>query len=76
MQFLDEFDINTFDFYNGAKTRIKIASDSQLKEVERRIEMNFKYTFPTRDAINNFVWFECDDIFFPEEDEEDEEEDE
>ena len=74
-----EFDINKFEFWAGAKDRIDNATDEQIEKVEERIKEYFDgcediENIPSETTINDIVWFECDDIFFP--DEEDENEDE
>ena len=76
MYYKVEFDINKFEFWSGAKDRMNDATEEQIKQVEERIEEYFDCTgeIPTDTQINDIVWFECDDIFFPEEDEEDEDE--
>lgn len=71
-----DFDINTFQFWSGAKSRMDDATYDQIRAVADRIEECFSYdNIPTDTEINDFVWFECDDIFFPEEEEEEEDSD-
>lgn len=60
--------------WSGAKDRISSASEEQIEEVASRLQELFCDEYITETSINDFVWFECDDIF--EEDEEDEEESE
>ena len=78
MYYKCDFDINTFQFWAGAKDRIESASDEQIEKVAERIEEYFNCggEIPTETQINDLVWFECDDIFFPEEEEENEESEE
>ena len=63
------FDINTFDFWSGAADRMNDATDEQKRQVEQRILDYFDdgETVPTDTQINDLVWFDCDDIFFPDE---------
>lgn len=70
-----EFDIDTFEFWSGAKDRIDNATPEQKEQVAERIEEYFDCCddIPTDTQINDLVWFDCDDIFFPEENDEDEE---
>lgn len=77
MYYKVEFDIDRFEFWSGAKDRMDDATPEQRRLIDERIRDVFALgEMPTDDAINDLVWFECDDIFFPEENEEDEEEDE
>lgn len=46
------------------------ATEEQRQLVYARIEDAFVDDFPTKTDVNDLVWFECDDIFFPEEEEE------
>lgn len=74
-----EFDINNFDFWAGAKDRIENATEEQIEKVEERIKEYFEdcediENIPSETTINDIVWFECDDIFFPEEEEENQDE--
>lgn len=72
-----EFDFDEFNFWSGARDRIESATEEQKEQVKQRIKETFFYsaeeTEPTETEINDFVWFECDDIF--EEKDEDEDED-
>ena len=62
-----DFDIRTFKFWAGAKDRIDDATDEQIKKVEQRILEFYDCGgfIPTETQINDLVWFDCDDIFFP-----------
>ena len=48
------------------------ATEEQRQLVCARLEDVFVDDFPTETDVNDFVWFECDDIFYPEEEEEEE----
>ena len=75
MYYKVEFDINRFKFWSGAKDRMDDATEEQRRQVEERINDVFALgEMPTDDDINDFVWFECDDIFYPEEEDEEDEE--
>lgn len=69
------FDFDKFDFWSGAKDRIESATDEQKEQVKQRIEeyIDCCGEIPTETAINDLVWFDCDDIFYPEDEDEDEE---
>lgn len=78
MYYKADFNIDTFQFWGGAKSRMKDATYDQRSAVADRIEELFSYddNIPTDTDINDLVWFECDDIFYPEEEFEEEEEEE
>lgn len=62
--------VQNFKFWAGAKHRMDDATDEQREEVFQRIvEYTISETW-TETEINDFVWFDCDDIFFPEEESE------
>ncbi len=61
-------DIDRFEFWAGAKDRMDDATDEQREEVFERIAEFCEHAEDASEgAINDLVWFECDDIFFPEE---------
>jgi hypothetical protein len=57
-----------FEFWAGAKSRMDSATEEQREEVFARIEewAECMTEPPTETDINDWVWFECDDIFSPE----------
>lgn len=65
------FDFDSFEFWSGAKTRMNDATEEQRDAVKERLEEVFDGEIPTDGQINDFVWFGCDDIFFPETETED-----
>ena len=69
-------DLDKF-LWAGARDRWDDATDEQKEMVWDRILEIFAYgdeSIPSETEINDLVWFECDDIFFPENDEEEDEE--
>ena len=56
----------------GAKEKWDDADDDQKELVWLAVNDLFanRSDIPTESEINDFVWFECDDIFFPEDDSE------
>lgn len=59
-------DIDQFEFWSGAKSRMDDATDEQREEVFERIAEFCECAGEVDEyAINDLVWFECDDIFFP-----------
>lgn len=65
-----EVDPEDFEFWGGAKARMDDATEEQRQLVYARIEDAFVDDFPTETDVNDLVWFECDDIFYPDEEEE------
>lgn len=65
-----EVDPEEFEFWGGAKARVDDATEEQRQLVFARLEDVFLDDFPTETDVNDYVWFECDDIFYPEEEEE------
>ena len=66
-----------FEFWAGARERMNDATDDQREQVFERITEEFECNEDvTETDINDLVWFECDDIFFPEDEDEDEKIDE
>lgn len=59
----------------GALSKWTMATDEQREMVwvlvNDTLASNGK--IPTESEVNDFIWFGCDDIFYPEEDEDDEE---
>lgn len=59
-----------FEFWSGAKDRMDDATDDQRKQVFERISEYVSdlwsniHENPTETEINDLVWFECDDIFY------------
>lgn len=65
-----EVDPEGFEFWGGAKARMDDATEEQRQLVYARIEDAFVDDFPTETDVNDLVWFECDGIFYPEEEDE------
>lgn len=68
MKLVYEIDPHDFNFWSGAYDRMKHANDEQRHEVLARIqelaEVAAESGKPLTDVdINDYVWFECDDIF-------------
>ena len=73
MEVKRELDFNDLDnfFWSGAKDRWDDATDDQKERVWERLNEWFSDEIPTETEINDTVWFECDDIFFEENEDED-----
>nr|DAF04118.1 MAG TPA: hypothetical protein [Caudoviricetes sp.] len=65
-----DVDPEDFEFWGVAKARMDDATEEQRQLVCARIEDMFVDEIPTETDVNDFVWFECDDISYPEEEEE------
>lgn len=63
--------VDDFHFWLGARDRMEAATPEQRDAVEERIEEFCQDLegLPTQTQINDLVWFDCDDIFFPDEEE-------
>jgi hypothetical protein len=75
-----EIDINDLDrlLWSGAADRWENATDEQRERVWEAIVDIFcdnADEYPDMTTINDFVWFECDDIFNDDEEEDDEDKD-
>ncbi len=67
-------DLDNFEFWAGAQDRMNDATSEQREQVFERIAEKIECNEDvTETDINDLVWFECDDIFFPEDEDEDEE---
>lgn len=65
----------TFDdmsdfLWSGARDRWQDATDEQRQAVWDMLEDVFYEEIPDETTVNDFVWFDCDDIFSTEEAEE------
>lgn len=64
-----EVDPKDFQFWGWAKSRMDDATEEQRQLVCARLEDIFADAIPTEGEVNDFVWFKCNDIFYPEEEE-------
>lgn len=66
MKYSNEFDINTFEFWGGARDVAQAFCDAKrLDDLNQLIENAFYGMTPTATEINDFVWFtvaEIDDL--------------
>ncbi len=64
MRYFVEQDANSFEFWAGAADRMADATDAQKSAVYSRLEEYADGSEAVSECdINDFVWFECDDIF-------------
>lgn len=63
MQFTQEFNVDTFQFYGPAKAIVdEIRRASKLDELQEVIETAFYDMTPSKTSINDFVWTESEFI--------------
>lgn len=61
-------DLDCFQFWGGAKDRVDDATDEQREQMfERIVDWCECVDETTETTINDIVWFDCDDIFYPNE---------
>ena len=64
MEYKVDFNINEFKFWSGAKDTIEsIKKNNLMDELENLIKETFERDIPTDTKINDFVWFERDEIY-------------
>lgn len=64
MKYKVNFNIDEFKFWSGAKDTIEsIKKNNLMDELENLIEETFEWDIPTDTDINDFVWFERDEIY-------------
>ena len=64
MKFTQEFNVDTFHFWSGAKDTIEdIKKAKKMDELQTLIEDYFADQTPTKTQVNDFVWFQRDFIF-------------
>lgn len=64
-----EVDPEDFEFWGWAKSKMDDATEEQRKLVCARLEDTFVDEIPTEGEVNDFVWFRCNDIFYPKDEE-------
>lgn len=69
MQYKVNFDIENFEFWAGAEDVFnRCAQEDKLEELERLIEDVFCDSEPSDTEINDFVWFDAEDLIFENDD--------
>lgn len=64
----DIIDFIKSNSWSGARDRVNDATDDQLERVAENLQLYFE-GFTSETTINDFIWFDCDDIFFEDDDE-------
>lgn len=63
MQYKVDFDIENFEFWAGAKDVFnRCVQEDKLEELERLIKDVFCDSEPSDVEINDFVWFDAEDL--------------
>ena len=58
MKYCDEFSIDTFPFWGGAKEVIDtVHKHGKLDDLQDLLEEMYNESVPTKTEINDFVWF-------------------
>lgn len=64
MKYTVDFDVNRFEFWSGAKYTIAdVKRYGLMEELGNLIEEIFADRTPTCTEINDYVWFESDEIY-------------
>jgi len=64
MTYTQEFDVDNFPFWSGAKDTIKeVKKAKKMDGLQILVEDYFGGTVPTKTQINDFVWFQSGYIF-------------
>lgn len=64
MQYTSEFNVESFQFWSGAKDVIEVIRKNQkMGELQELIETQFEGSTPTKTQINDMVWFDADIIY-------------
>lgn len=67
MQYTVDFDVNQFGFWAGAKdVYSRILEDDRVDELQELITEVFCDHTPSDTEINDFVWFDVENIMYPE----------
>ena len=61
MQFTQEFDVDSFPFWSGARDTIaEVKKAKKMDELQLVVEDAFIGETPTKTQVNDFVWFKRD----------------
>lgn len=64
MDYTQEFNVETFEFWSGAESTFnKIKEKDLVEEFQSHLEEVFYDRIPTATEINDYVWFDSDSIF-------------
>ena len=63
MQFTQEFNVDTFNFWGPAKAIVdEIRQAEKLDDLQELVETEFNEMTPSKTAINDFIWTDSDFI--------------
>ena len=64
MKYLQEFNVDTFPWWSGAKDTIaEVRKAKKMDELQAHIEEAFAEEVPTATQLNDYVWFQSGYIF-------------
>ena len=64
MQFTQEFDVDSFQFWGGAAdVAAKCRKAGKLDDLGQLVEEEFAGKTPTKTQVNDFVWFGWNEIY-------------
>ena len=64
MKYLQEFNVDTFPWWSGAKDTIaEVRKTNKMDELQAYIEDVFFKEVPTATQLNDYVWFNREDIY-------------
>lgn len=63
MKYTQEFNVDTFPWWSGAKDTIaEVKKHNKMDELQMHIEETFIEEVPTATQLNDYVWFNRDNI--------------
>lgn len=64
MKYTQEFNVDTFPWWSGAKDTIaEVRKAKKMDELQMRIEEAFSREMPTATQLNDYVWFNQENIY-------------
>lgn len=64
MKYSQEFNVDTFPWWSGAKDTIaEVRKANKMDKLQAHIEDVFFKDVPTATQLNDYVWFNSEDIF-------------
>ena len=63
MKYTQEFNVDTFPWWSGAKDTItEVKKHNKMDELQQLIEEEFANMIPTATQLNDYVWFNHENI--------------
>lgn len=64
MKYTQEFNVDTFPWWSGAKdTIVEVRKAKKIDELQTYIEEAFSREMPTATQLNDYVWFNQENIY-------------